>query len=447
MHAGEKLAKGKIDASQHFTEPPPRYSEASLVKRLEELGIGRPSTYASILQVLKDRGYVRIDKKRLVPEDKGRVLTAFLESFFARYVEYGFTADLEEQLDRISNNEIAWRDLLRDFWREFTAAVGDIKELRIAAVVDALDEMLAPHLFPPREDGSDPRKCPNCDSGRLSLKLGRFGGFIGCTNYPECRYTRQLARSNGSDLEGGLKKVGEDPQTGEAVTVRSGRFGPYLQLGEADNADGGKPKRASIPKGVSPDDIDLERALAILALPRDVGRHPEDGEPIIAGVGRFGPYVKHGKTYANLEDGDDVLHIGLNRALTLIAEKKLNPGRGRRGGDPGKSLGEHPQKGGAILVKKGRYGPYVTHDGVNATLPNDKTPDTITLDEAVGLLEERIAKGGGKKPAKKAAAKKADGGAKPSSTARRAAPRKAASKTAGRKPAAKAKTAKVKAAE
>ena len=235
MSAGENLAKRKIDASQHFTEPPPRYSEASLVKRMEELGIGRPSTYASILQVLKDRGYVRIDKKRLVPEDKGRVLTAFLESFFARYVEYDFTAGLEEQLDRISNNEIAWRDLLRDFWREFTAAVGDIKELRVAQVIDALDEMLAPHLFPPRADGTDPRKCPNCETGRLSLKLGKFGGFIGCTNYPECRYTRQFAPGNGANggPDGGMKKLGEDPATGLEVTLRSGRFGPYLQLGEA----------------------------------------------------------------------------------------------------------------------------------------------------------------------------------------------------------------------
>ena len=271
MSAGEPLEKRRIDANQHFTEPPPRYSEASLVKRMEELGIGRPSTYASILQVLKDRGYVRIDKKRLIPEDKGRVLTAFLESFFARYVEYDFTAGLEEQLDRISNNEIAWRELLRDFWRDFTAAVGDIKELRIAQVIDTLDEMLAPHLFPPRPDGTDPRKCPNCESGKLSLKLGRFGGFIGCTNYPECRYTRQLAAGNGNG-DGGMRKLGLDPATGLEVTVRSGRFGPYVQLGEpTQDAEGKaeKPKRAGLPKGVSPDDIELDRALGLLSLPRD----------------------------------------------------------------------------------------------------------------------------------------------------------------------------------
>ena len=330
MNAGENLAKRKIDSTQHFTEPPPRYSEASLVKRMEELGIGRPSTYASILQVLKDRGYVRIDKKRLIPEDKGRVLTAFLESFFARYVEYDFTAGLEEQLDRISNNEMAWRDLLRDFWRDFTAAVGDIKELRVAQVIDALDEMLAPHLFPPRADGTDPRKCPNCETGKLSLKLGKFGGFIGCTNYPECRYTRQFAPGNGANggPDGGMKKLGEDPVSGLEVTLRSGRFGPYVQLGEA--VEGEKPKRAGLPKGLSSDDLDLERALGLLSLPREIGKHPDDGEPILAGVGRFGPYIQHGKMYANLTPGDDVLSVGLNRAVTLIEEKRAKgPRKGR----------------------------------------------------------------------------------------------------------------------
>jgi DNA topoisomerase-1 len=449
MNAGENLEKRKIDASQHFTEPPPRYSEASLVKRMEELGIGRPSTYASILQVLKDRGYVRIDKKRLVPEDKGRVLTAFLESFFARYVEYDFTAGLEEQLDRISNNEMAWRDLLRDFWREFTAAVGDIKELRVAQVIDALDEMLAPHLFPPREDGTDPRKCPNCETGKLSLKLGKFGGFIGCTNYPECRYTRQFAPGNGANggPDGGMKKLGEDPASGLEVTLRSGRFGPYLQLGEA--VDGGKPKRAGLPKGLSPDDIDLTRALGLLSLPREVGKHPDDGEPILAGVGRFGPYVQHGKTYANLTTGDDVLAVGLNRAVTLIEEKKAKgPRKGRFGADPGRALGDHPDKGGPIVVKNGRYGPYVSHDGVNATLPTDMTPDAITLEQAVGLIDARAARGGGgKKPAVKARSNAgAEPPAKPRSTARKApAKAKAAPKprvVAEKKPARKAKVAK-----
>ena len=419
MSAGETLTKRKIDASQHFTEPPPRYSEASLVKRMEELGIGRPSTYASILQVLKDRGYVRIDRKRLVPEDKGRVLTAFLESFFARYVEYDFTAGLEEQLDRISNNEMAWRDLLRDFWRDFTAAVGDIKELRVTQVIDALDEMLAPHLFPPRADGTDPRKCPNCETGKLSLKLGKFGGFIGCTNYPECRYTRQLAPGNGANggPDGGMKKLGEDPVSGLEVTLRSGRFGPYVQLGEA--VEGEKPKRAGLPKGLSPDDLDLERALGLLSLPREIGKHPDDGEPILAGVGRFGPYIQHGKMYANLTPGDDVLSVGLNRAVTLIEEKRAKgPRKGRLGSDPGRALGDHPDKGGTIVVKSGRYGPYVSHDGVNATLSSDLTPETITLEQAVGLLDARAARGGGKKPPAKARSTARKAPAKPKAAAK-----------------------------
>jgi DNA topoisomerase-1 len=440
MSAGEPLDKRKIDAGQHFTEPPPRYSEASLVKRMEELGIGRPSTYASILQVLKDRGYVRIDKKRLVPEDKGRVLTAFLESFFARYVEYGFTADLEEQLDRISNNEIAWRELLRDFWRDFTAAVGDIKELRVAQVIDALDEMLAPHLFPPRADGSDPRQCPTCGNGRLSLKLGKFGGFIGCSNYPECRYTRQLSAVNGNGA-GGDRKIGVDPQSGLDVTLRTGRFGPYLQLGEG--VEGEKPKRAGLPKGVSPDDVDLDRALGLLSLPREVGKHPDDGEPILAGIGRFGPYVQHGKTYANLGPDEDVLTIGLNRAVTLIEEKKAKgPRKGRFGADPGRSLGEHPQQGGSVVVKNGRYGPYVSHDGVNATLPSDMTPDAVTLEQAIGLLDARAAKLGGKKTAKAPKAAKSST-AKPSAAKPSAPPRANARKAraAEPKPAPKPKAA------
>ncbi len=407
MSQGEKLDKRAIDATQHFTEPPPRYSEASLVKRMEELGIGRPSTYASILQVLKDRGYVRLDKKRLIPEDKGRVLTAFLESFFAHYVEYDFTADLEEKLDLVSNNEMAWRDLLRDFWKDFTAAIGEIKDLRIAQVIDALDEVLAPHIFPPRADGTDPRLCPNCGTGRLSLKLGRFGGFLGCSNYPECRYTRQLSVSADGSGGNGMRKLGEDPETRLEVTVRSGRFGSYLQLGEATkDADGEtiKPKRAGLPKGVTPDDIDLDRALKLLSLPREVGKHPEDGEPIIAGIGRFGPYVKHHKVYANLDAGEDVTTVGLNRAVALIAEKKANPGKGRRfGADPGRSVGDHPQKGGAVLVKNGRYGPYVTHGGINATIPKDIAPESITLDQAIGLIEAREAQTGGMPPRRKKA--------------------------------------------
>jgi DNA topoisomerase-1 len=381
-----------------------------------------------------------------VPEDKGRIVVAFLESFFQRYVEYDFTASLEEQLDKVSNNEMAWRDLLRDFWIGFTRAVAEIKDLRITEVLDALNELLGPHIFPARVDGGDARQCPSCGEGRLSLKVGKFGAFIGCSRYPECRHTRQLA-TTGPAAVAATRVLGTDPETGLEVTLRGGRFGPYVQLGEGSKEE--KPKRAGLPRDLAPDDVDLEKALALLSLPRNVGRHPEDGEPILAGIGRFGPYVQHNKTYANLEPGDEVLTIGLNRAVTLIAEKLLKPSKGRRfGADPGRNLGDHPDKGGPIVVKKGRYGPYVSHDGVNATLPNDKTPEAVTLEEAVALIDARIEAGGGRKakkaPAKKAAKAKAaeaetKAGAKPE---KKAAPRKKvtpakATKTPAKKPASK----------
>ena len=417
MAQDETLAKEAIEAAQHFTEPPPRFSEAALVKRMEELGIGRPSTYASILQVLQDRGYVRIDKKRLIPEDKGRVVVGFLESFFKRYVEYDFTAALEEQLDRVSNNEIDWKKVLEDFWTDFIGAVDEIKEVRNRVVLDALNDLLEPHIFPARADGGDVRQCPQCGTGELSLKVGRFGAFIGCSNYPDCTFTRQM--TPGANGNQPTKVLGTDPVTGLDVTIRGGRFGTYLQLGEEIKAEklkkgekdpdapSRKPKRASLPKGVEPDDIDLDKALALLALPREVGKSPEDGEPILAGVGRFGPYVKHGKVYASLEDGDDVLTVGLNRAMHLIADKIANPKKGRRfGADPGKVLGEHPDKGGPIVVKNGRYGPYVSHNGVNATLTGDKTPETVTLDEAIVLLDARAAAMGNSPKGRRAAGRK-----------------------------------------
>src|SRR5215510_13458203 len=379
---------------------------------MEELGIGRPSTYAAILQVLKDRGYVRLDKKRLIPEDKGRLVIAFLESFFARYVEYDFTAGLEEALDRVSNNEIAWRDLLRDFWRDFIGAVDDIKDLRVGDVLDALDEMLSPHVFPPRQAGSDPRLCPSCGTGRLSLKLGKFGAFIGCSNYPDCRYTRQFSvPAPGEEAaDNSTRVLGKDPDSGLEVSVRSGRFGPYVQLGESENGE--KPKRTALPKGTDPAAVDLDHALKLLALPREVGRHPESGEPIMASIGRYGPYVQHGKTYANLEAGDDVLNIGLNRAVTLIAEKALKRGR-RPAAAPGRSLGEHPQKGGEIVARSGRYGPYVSHDGVNATLPAGSTPETVTLEEAAALIDAKAAQGGGKARRRRSPRKTAKAAAAP----------------------------------
>jgi DNA topoisomerase-1 len=429
MSEGEALKRQDLAVTQHFTEPPPRFSEASLVKRMEELGIGRPSTYASILQVLKDRGYVKLEKRRLYGEDKGRVVVAFLENFFKRYVEYDFTADLEEQLDRISNNEISWQQVLRDFWQGFIGAVDDIKDLRVAEVLDVLDEMLGPHIYPPRADGGDIRQCPTCGTGKLNLKAGKFGAFVGCSNYPECRYTRPLAADSSEATAD--RVLGKDPETGLDVTVKAGRFGPYIQLGEQkDYGEEEKPKRAGIPKGTSPGDLELERALKLLSLPREIGKHPETGMPITAGIGRFGPFVKHDKTYASLEAGDEVFDVGLNRAVTLIAEKVAKgPSRGRFGADPGKALGDHPTLG-AVAVKNGRYGAYVTAGGVNATIPSDKDKDSITLPEAIALIDERAAKGGGKKARKAKAAKpaKAEADAAAPNPAKKAAVKKAASK-------------------
>ncbi|WP_276199909.1 type I DNA topoisomerase [Chelatococcus sp. XZ-Ab1] len=429
MKAGDALEKREIRATQHFTEPPPRYTEASLVKRMEELGIGRPSTYAAVLAVLKERGYVEIDKKRLVPEDKGRIVTAFLESFFRRYVEYDFTADLEEQLDRVSNNEIDWKTVLRDFWRDFIAAIDETKSLRMSEVLDALNEELGPHIFPKKADGSDPRACPSCGTGQLSLKLGKFGSFIGCSNYPQCRYTRQLAANGDGEAsaaaDSGPRTLGKDPETGLDVTLRDGRFGPYVQLGEGD-----KPKRQTLPKGLAPDLVDLEKALKLLSLPREVATHPESGKPILAGIGRFGPYVQHDRTYANLGKDDDVLDIGANRAIDLIITKEQ--GGGRRGGaaEPGRVLGEEPESGKQLSVKAGRYGPYVTDGTTNATLPKSMDKDALTLEEAIALIRAKRASGGGKKAsAKKPAAKKAP--------AKKAAAKKPAEKAPAKKAAGK----------
>ncbi|MFY9970308.1 MAG: type I DNA topoisomerase [Roseiarcus sp.] len=392
MRDGERLAKERIDATQHFTEPPPRYTEATLVKRMEELGIGRPSTYASTIAVLRERDYVRIEKKRLIPEDKGRLVTAFLESFFAKYVGYDFTADLEEKLDKVSNSEIDWKALLRDFWNDFSGAVGDIKDLRTTQVLDSLNELLGPHIFPSRGDSVDPRLCPVCGKGQLSLKLGKYGAFIGCSNYPECKFTRVLSPSGAESGEGdrpGVRVLGQDPDSGDEITLRSGRFGDYVQQGEGE-----KPKRSSLPRGLKADDVTLEKALALLALPREVARHPTSGEPIVAGIGRYGAYVQHSKTYANLGRDDDVLEIGGNRAIDLIVAKESGAGASRfGGGGAGRALGDHPQ-GGAVSVKQGRFGAYVSHGKINATLPKGTDPASLTLDEAVALLAAKAAGGG-----------------------------------------------------
>lgn len=417
-----------VEADQHFTTPPPRFTEASLVKKMEELGIGRPSTYASTLQTLRDREYVELEKKQLVPQDKGRIVIAFLESFFNRYVEFDFTASLEEQLDKISSGDLSWQAVLHDFWRDFSGAVDDIKDLRVSEVLDALNDLLAHHIFPEKEDGTAPRACPTCSDGQLSLKVSRFGAFIGCSNYPECSYTRQLAKSaDGEDADEGPKVLGQDPETGLSVSLRKGRFGPYVQLGEE-----AKPKRSSLPKGWSAADLDLEKALELLSLPREVGPHPEDGKMITAGIGRYGPFVLHEGTYANLGSPDEVFSVGINRAVDALAEKRAKGGRGRATPAALKELGEHPDEGGAITVRDGRYGAYVNHGKINATLPKDTDPQTVTMEQALELIAAKAAKGGTKK---KTAAKKPT--AKKATTKKTAAKKAPAKKATAKKPAAK----------
>jgi DNA topoisomerase-1 len=396
MANGDALAKDKIAADQHFTEPPPRFTEAMLIKRMEDLGIGRPSTYASTLAVLRERDYVRLDKKRLIPEDKGRLVTAFLESFFTRYVGYDFTAALEEKLDLVSNHELDWKQVLRDFWVDFSAALAGTKDLRTTQVLDSLNELLGPHIFPAKKDGSNPRACPSCGTGQLSLKLGKFGAFIGCSNYPECKFTRTLASTSADSAANGERAsvgiLGQDPATGDEITLRDGRFGAYVQGGEGE-----KPKRISLPKNIDPDGITLIQAIGLLSLPREIARHPETKEPILAGIGRFGPYVQHGKTYASIGKDDDILSIGENRAIDLIVAKESGL-TGRRFGDaasaPARVLGEHPE-GGKVVVRAGRYGPYVNYGKINATLPPDVDTTTLTLEDAVALVAAKAAGQGG----------------------------------------------------
>jgi DNA topoisomerase-1 len=432
VRAGTAAQVNSVNPAQHFTEPPPRYSEASLVKRLEELGIGRPSTYASILGVLRDRAYVRMDKNRFIPEDKGRLVTAFLDQFFHRYVQYDFTADLEERLDLVSDGKLDWKQLLRDFWKDFHAAAEGMTELRVSQVLETLNEALGPHIFPDKGDGSNPRACPSCSNGQLSLKTSRFGAFIGCSNYPECKYTRPVGAPDAEGEAGasGDQDLGTDPDTGKVVALKIGRFGPYVQLGEAESKDD-KPKRSSLPKAWPPASIDLDKALKLLNLPRSVGVHPEDQKPIVAGLGRFGPFIEHAGTYANLTNIDEVFEVGINRAVTLLAEKRAGGGGKGRGAaaTPLKELGEHPDSKDKIQVMAGRYGPYIKCGKVNATLPKGVTPETVTLEQALELIN---AKGGVKKAAvKKAPAKKA--------AAKSTAKKPAAKKAPAKKSAAKAK--------
>ncbi len=433
---GDATAKKSVAPEQHFTQPPPRYTEATLVKRMEELGIGRPSTYASIVTTIQDRGYVRKDKNRLIPEDKGRLVTVFLTNYFRKYVGYDFTADLENQLDEVSAGAKDYLDVLDRFWRDFKAAIDDTAELRITDVLDTINDVLAPHIFPDKGDGTDPRLCPNCGAGRLSLKTARSGGaFIGCSNYPECRFTRPFGPPGEGDDEMGPdgKLLGHDPATGEPVTLRKGRFGPYVQRGEG--ALGEKPPRASLPKGWEIDSLDLDRALMLLSLPRDVGPHPDDGAMIQAGIGRYGPYVLHNGKYANLPEVDEVFTIGMNRAVEVLAQKAARGGRGAAA-KALRTLGEHPE-GGPVEVFEGRYGPYVKWAKVNATLPKGSDPQTVTLDEALPLIAAKAAKGGKKAAPKKAAAKKP--AAKKSAA-------KATTKAPAKKPAARKAAAKPKGA-
>jgi DNA topoisomerase-1 len=410
MRKSERLTRGEVAPNQHFTQPPPRYSDASLVKKLEELGIGRPSTYATILQVLQDRAYVRLEKRRFISEDRGRLVTAFLTSFFERYVEYNFTADLENQLDEVSGGRIDWKEVLRNFWRDFSAAIDGTKELTITQVLSALDEDLGRHFFPNDESGGDPRLCPVCGAGRLSLKLGKFGAFIGCSNYPNCRYTRPLAIEAEVESTPAETALGTDPAIGLAITLKKGPYGHYVQLGEGNGEF--KPKRVALPRSMKPADVDIETALRLLALPRELGRHPETGEAIAAGIGRFGAYIKHGATFKSLGPEDDVLTIGLNRAVVLLAEPASER---RRGPQLVRELGAHPE-GGTVGLYRGRYGPYISHDGVIASLPRNADPETFSLGEALPLLaaQRSKARGKGRKTVKsgatKAAASTADAG-------------------------------------
>ncbi|WP_341024491.1 type I DNA topoisomerase [Brevundimonas diminuta] len=426
-------AKAKVEAirtDQHFTEPPPRFSEATLVKKLEELGIGRPSTYASILTTLRDREYVRMDKNRFYPEDKGRLVTAFLEQFFAKWVEYDFTAALETQLDEVSAGDLDWKTLLRRFWQDFHAATQAAGELRTTAILDHLNEALGPHIFPDKGDGSNPRECPVCHEGQLSLKTSRFGAFIGCSRYPECKYTRPVASPDAADggAESGDRELGVDPATGQPVHLKIGRFGPYV---ETTPPDADKPKRSSLPKGWSPASIDLEKALRLLSLPRDVGPHPEDGKMITASLGRYGPFVAHAGTYANVADIEEVFDVGLNRAVALLAEKRAGRAGRASAAAPLKELGAHPETGEAVQVMAGRYGPYVKSGKINATLPKGTAPEDMTMEAALPLLAAKAGAAPKKKaPAKKAAAKKP--AAKKEPAAKKPATKKAPAKKAAK---------------
>ena len=443
IDAGDKVDKRKVTPEQHFTQPLPRYTEATLVKRMEELGIGRPSTYASVITTIQDREYVKKDKNRLIPEDKGRLVTAFLTNYFHRYVDFNYTAGLESELDDVSAGSRSYTDVLTRFWRDFNAAIAETADLRIGEVLDKIDEFLAPHLYPARADGSDPRICPTCGKGRLHLKTARSGGaFIGCGSYPECRYTRAISgNEEGGSVEGRVLGV----EDGVEISLRTGRFGPYVQKGEA-TTDVPKPPRASLPKTWPPEDLTLERALDLLNLPRLVGQHPDDAAPVEAAIGRFGPYVKHNSTYANLPDVEEVFTIGMNRAVEVLAQKLA--GRSGRGAVAValKELGAHPD-GGVISIMPGKYGPYVKWAKVNATIPKTIDPEALTLEDALALIAEKAGKAPAKKPARKAAAPKTAAKPKAAAKPKTAAVKTTAAKADAKKPAIKKAPAKKPAAK
>ena len=413
---GEPAQVGAVKADQHFTEPPPRFSEASLVKRLEELGIGRPSTYASILQTLRDREYVRVEKNRFHAEDKGRLVTAFLERFFEKYVSYDFTADLETQLDGVSAGDLPYLKVLGDFWADFKPKTTEVLEQRPSDVTVALDDFLSPYLFPAKADGGDPRLCPTCGTGRLALKTGKFGAFVSCSNYPACRYTRQFGENGDHVPVTGTQELGRDPATGEAVTLRHGRFGMYVQRGEDGVKGDPKPPRASIPADMPvAGPADFNTALKLLTLPRTVGLHPETGEPITAAIGQYGPYLKHAGKYARLANSAEVFETGMNAAVAKLADAAANPGRARSTAAPLREIGTHPASGAPLRLLDGKYGQYVSDGTVNATLPKGSDGMTMTLEAAVAILAARAAAG----PAK--GARKAPARRKPAAPVRRTA--------------------------
>ena len=382
LHEGENLELIKSEKKQHYTLPPPRYTEASLVKKLEELGIGRPSTYASIIKVLQDRDYVILNKKRFIPHDRGRVVSIFLTNYFNKYVEYEFTADLENQLDDISDGKLEWKKVLEEFWITFKSLCDETIGKSNREIIDVIDNALGSHFFPP--NGNDEaRKCPTCENGRLGLKVGKFGGFIGCSKYPDCKYTVQFNQLNDSNNGGlsGPKEIGLYPETGESITLRRGPYGPYLQLGEGTKEK--KPKRVSLPKNFEPNEIGLNTAIQLLSLPRKLGFHPETNKTISAGIGMYGPYILHDKKYKALESTDNILDIEFDRALELLAKPTI------RGNATLKNFGEHPEEKKDITLHDGKYGPYVKCGKINASLVGDQTIDTISKEEAIILIVKR----------------------------------------------------------